>query len=45
MKYLNQTNTGYSKIISIRDLESKIKSIVVSPRTKIVNESLRKEKL
>jgi hypothetical protein len=45
MKRLNEKSSGYSKIITLKDLESKFKTMVESPRTKIVNESLRKEKL
>lgn len=45
MKHLHQKNNSYSKIITARDLEARIKRMLESPRTKIVNESLRKEKL
>jgi hypothetical protein len=45
MKNLHAKNNLYSKIITLRDLESKLKTMVESPRTKIVNDSTRKEKL
>lgn len=47
MKNLHTKNNLYSKIITIRDLELRIKRarMLESPRTEFVNKSLRKERL